>query len=123
VTKATSWRAREVTVARALIVTGLVAPEIAHLHGAALDPDERPVALVLVSQIVPRTVAEANLPDVRNLPLPLPHSLPSTALGPFFLSTLRTEHKAREAWPLSTTSVVSAPGAFGTDCLIWKIPS
>ena len=38
------------------------------------------------SQIVPRTVAALYLPSVRNLPLPLPHSLPRTAFGPFFLS-------------------------------------
>src|SRR6185437_12821251 len=38
------------------------------------------------SQIVPRTVAELYLPPVRNLPLPLPHSLPRTDFGPFFLS-------------------------------------
>ena len=36
------------------------------------------------SQIVPRTVAALYLPFVRNLPLPLPHSFPSTAFGPFF---------------------------------------
>ena len=36
------------------------------------------------SQIVPRTVAELYLPLVRNLPLPLPHSLPRTDFGPFF---------------------------------------
>ena len=33
---------------------------------------------------MPRTVAALYLPFVRNLPLPLPHSLPSTAFGPFF---------------------------------------
>ena len=68
-----------------------------------------------VSQIVPRTVAALYLPFVRNLPLPLPHSLPSTACGPFFflltaaaLAPRADAHCDRDASPLSTMSVVRA---------------
>src|SRR3954452_11276905 len=85
------------------------------------------------SQIVQRTVAELYLPLVRNLPLPLPHSCPSTALGPFFLSApaerapLCAAHCERDGSPLSTRSVISALAFFGfflgTDCLTWKTPS
>ena len=73
-------------------------------------PSQRSV----VSQIVPRTVAELYLPFVRNLPLPLPHSLPSTACGPFFLLTAAAlapradAHCARDASPVSVMSVVRA---------------
>jgi hypothetical protein len=84
------------------------------------------------SQIVPRTVAELYLPLVRKRPLPLPHSLPSTALGPFFLSTVAERapfggaHCERAIWPFITRSVVSAAGFlgffFGTACLTWKMP-
>ena len=85
------------------------------------------------SQIVPRTVAELYLPDVRNFPLPLPHSCPRTAFGPFFLLTAAdrapfcSAHCDRGGSPLSTRSVISAFGflgfVFGVDCLTWKRPS
>src|SRR3979409_33712 len=83
-------------------------------------PSQRSV----VSQIVPRTVAELYLPFVRNLPLPLPHSLPSTACGPFFLvagaarAPRADGHCAREGSPASVRSVVSAALRlpFGTLC-------
>ena len=82
---------------------------------------------------MPRTVAELYLPVVRNFPLPLPRSLPSTAFGPFFLSAAADRapfsgaHCEREISPFSTRSVMSAVGFlgffFGTDCLTWKMPS
>src|SRR3954452_25315276 len=85
------------------------------------------------SQIVPRTVAELYLPLVRNLPLPLPHSFPSTDLGPFFLSAAADRapfsgaHCERAIWSLRFRSVMRATGflgfVLGTDCLTWKMPS
>src|SRR6476619_4206875 len=84
------------------------------------------------SQMVPRTVAALYLPLVRNLPLPLPHNLPRTAFGPFFLSAAADRapfsgaHCERAISPFITRSVVSAVGFlgffFGTDCLTAKIP-
>ena len=87
-----------------------------------------------VNQIVPRTVAELYLPSVRNLPLPLPHSPPSTDFAPrFFFFAAAAEapligaHSERGGSPLRTRSVISAFGflgfVFGVDCLTWKIPS
>jgi hypothetical protein len=83
-----------------------------------------------VSQIVPRTVAELYLPLVRNFPLPLPQSLPSTACGPFFLLTVAAlaprpdAHCDRDAPPLSVMSVVSAAARLplGGRCLTLKVP-
>src|SRR5512133_2691335 len=84
-----------------------------------------------VSQIVPRTVAELYLPFVRNFPLPLPHSLPSTAWAPFFFlltdaapAPRADAHCDRDA-PASVMSVVSAAARLplGTRCLILKVPS
>ena len=82
---------------------------------------------------MPRTVAELYLPEVRNLPLPLPHSWPRTAFGPFFLfaaadrAPLSGAHCDRGELALQTRSVISALaflGFFlGTDCLTWKMPS
>src|SRR6266487_1684236 len=85
-----------------------------------------------VNQIVPRTVAELYLPVVRNLPLPLPHSLPSTDFGPFFFlaaaaaAPFSGAHCDREISPLSTRSVINTAGFLGfflgTLCLTSKIP-
>jgi hypothetical protein len=80
--------------------------------------------------MVPRTVAELYLPFVRNLPLPLPHSLPSTACGPFFLLTAAAPapravaHCDRGASPASVMSVVSAAARLpvGRFCLTLKVP-
>src|SRR3954451_22437789 len=86
------------------------------------------------SQIVPRTVAALYLPSVRNLPFPLPHSLPRTDFGPFFLVAASVADRApfsgahceRATSPFSTRSVTSALGFFGfflgTLCLTWKMP-
>src|SRR4051794_40241589 len=73
------------------------------------------------SQIVPRTVAALYLPSVRNLPLPLPHSLPRTDFGPFFFVAASVADRApfngahcdRGISPLRTRSVVSAVGFLG----------
>jgi hypothetical protein len=87
-----------------------------------------------VNQIVPRTVAELYLPLVRNLPLPLPHSPPSTDFAPrfFFLAAaaeavpFNGAHSDRGGSPLSVRSVIRAAGFagfLGVACLTAKIPS
>ena len=84
--------------------------------------------------MVPRTVAALYLPSVRNLPLPLPHSFPSTDLGPFFFVAASAADRApfsgahceRAISPFITRSVTSALGFlgffFGTLCLTAKMP-
>src|SRR3954451_2352806 len=83
------------------------------------------------SQMVPRTVAALYLPSVRNLPFPLPHSLPRTDFGPFFFvaasaadrAPFNGAHCERASWPFRTRSVTSAWGFvgffLGTLCLTW----
>src|SRR4051812_6054076 len=74
------------------------------------------------SQMVPRTVAALYLPSVRNLPLPLPHSLPRTDFGPFFFFLASTAadrepfsgaHCERAISPFKTRSVIKALAFFG----------
>jgi hypothetical protein len=81
-----------------------------------------------VSQIVPRTVAALYLPLVRKRPLPFPHSLLSTACGPFRLLTAAAPapravaHCDRDAAARTMSVVSAAPRLAGRLCRTVKVP-